>query len=156
MQLTIEFEKSMRKASDEEDEFYDRTLIHVEDDKEEQQKYREKAKSQNYTELKNILDSLLEERQEINEFFIRPLVTPKLLSDGRVQTSTVPQELSQKDKDEDELDRLMIENDIQLNADQKARNVARMKVLVEEIDEQIQCKNQVKKTFKICTAKFQF
>jgi hypothetical protein len=109
----------MRKESDEDDEFFDRTMEHKGLTQDERDRYKSEAKGQSYEQLKFQLENLMAEKQELNENML------KIALSGR------------KDVDEvqDELDAYLRTNEKELKENQKLINIERMKKLTERIDE---------------------
>lgn len=109
----------MRKESDEDDEFFDRTMEHKGLTQDERDRYKSEAKDQSYEQLKFQLENLMAEKQELNENML------KIAMRGR------------KDLDEvqDSLDAYLSTNEKELKENQKLINIERMKKLTEGIDE---------------------
>lgn len=113
----------MRKEKDEDEEFYDRTnevQVQVRDELADRE-FREKAKGQNYEELKRSLEGLLAEKAEANQELAK---IAKEERQAALETQT-----------EEELDVLMREDQKVLRTEQRQTLVTRMKTLVEQIDE---------------------
>jgi hypothetical protein len=109
----------MRKESDEDDEFFDRTMEPKGLTQEEKDKYKTEAKDQSYEQLKYQLENLMAEKQELNENML------KIALGARKDVEEV----------QDELDAYLKNNEKELKDNQKLLNIERMKKLTERIDE---------------------
>ncbi len=108
----------MRKGSDEDDEFYNRTL-EPEKPNPNEKHLKEEAKTRSYDQLKDKLQDLYDEKQCINESLVKMSITERNAS-----TSA----------DKDELDLIVDENSKELIKDERKRLIDRMKQVVDEID----------------------
>ena len=117
----------LRKESDEEDQFYDRTIEPVQIPEEEKQKLKEEAKTKSYHELKQKLEYLLAEKEEINESLVKLAVADRLALQKSTQSSS--------DMTEDDLDKMIREDEKTLRIEQRKSLINRMKDAVTEIDE---------------------
>lgn len=123
----FKFEENMRKESDEDDEYYDRTkepeIKKISE--EESSRLREAAKNKSYNELKNKLSDLLNEKQDINDNMM-----------AMVQASLKMMNNKQEDLGEvDELDKITKENEGIVRDQQKKENIQRMIKITNEIEE---------------------
>jgi len=123
----FKFEENMRKESDEDDEYYDRTkepeIKKISE--EESSRLREAAKNKSYIELKNKLSDLLNEKQDINDNMM-----------AMVQASLKMMNSKQEDLGEvDELDKITKENEGIVRDQQKKENIQRMIKITNEIEE---------------------
>ena len=123
----FKFEENMRKESDEDDEYYDRTkepeIKKISE--EESSRLREAAKNKSYNELKNKLSDLLNEKQDINDNMM-----------AMVQASLKMMNSKQEDLGEvDELDKITKENEGIVRDQQKKENIQRMIKITNEIEE---------------------
>lgn len=116
----------MRKESDEEDEFYDRTMKPQEMMADEKEKYKEQAKGKNFDDLKRQLEALISEKAEVNEGLAK-------IAHGE-RSARVALE-SRVKGDEEDLDRMIREDEAALRVEQRARLIERMKAIVKEIEE---------------------
>jgi hypothetical protein len=120
--IILEFVEEMRKESDEEDEFYDRTLKIVEMSVDDKSKYRNQAQGKSYEELKLRLEDLLSQKTEVSEDLV------KIAASERSALAV------QKDNEED-LDKLIREDETALRTENRSQLILKMKDLVAEIDE---------------------
>lgn len=123
----FKFEENMRKESDEDDEYYDRTkepeIKKISE--EESSRLREAAKNKSYNELKNKLSDLLNEKQDINDNMM-----------AMVQASLKMMNNKQEDLGEvDELDKITKENEGIVRDQQKKENIQRIIKITNEIEE---------------------
>ena len=113
-----EFEKSMRKESDEDDEFYNRT---IEPDKQDPnaQHLQEAAQAKSYDQLKEKLQDLYDEKQSINETLLKMAITERNASSSA---------------DKDELDTFVDANSQELIKEERRRMIDRMRQVVDEVE----------------------
>lgn len=110
----------MRKESDEDDEFYDRTLDTVKQlSTQEKKRLEEEAKSRSYAELKKKLTELLEEKHDISS----------KLSNMSMENIDVIRR-----KEDDELDQYINDNSDELRSEEKKILLSRYKEVVDEIE----------------------
>jgi hypothetical protein len=108
----------MRKGSDEDDEFYNRTL-EPEQPRPDEQRLQQEAQASSYDQLKERLQDLYDEKQGINEALL------KLAASERQATSAA---------EKDDLDRIVDENSQELIREERRRLIERMKQLVDEAE----------------------
>lgn len=122
----FKFDKNMRKGSEEDDEYYDRTIeIVAGPTPEEADRLRTAAKDKSYIELKNKLAYLMSEKQEINDSMMSMVQAGKSM--GPLVGS-----LNQA---EDDLEKEMRDNEKIVRDAQKKANIQRMIKTTAEIDE---------------------
>lgn len=114
----------MRKESDEDDEFYDRTLKIPEKSQAEKDKLKQEAAGKNFGEMKRKLEGLLAEKTEINENLAN-------LAKGERAAKTAA---LTAEHDED-LDRLLRDDEAAARNEQRASAIGRLKEIVAEIDQ---------------------
>jgi hypothetical protein len=113
-----EFEKSMRKESDEDDEFYNRTIEPEKPDPNAQQ-LQEAAQAKSYDQLKEKLQDLYDEKQSINETLLKMAITERNASSSA---------------DKDELDTFVDANSQELIKEERRRMIDRMRQVVDEVE----------------------
>jgi hypothetical protein len=113
----------LRKEANEDEDFYDRTaeVQGQAKDEREDREFRERAKGQNYEELKLSLEGLLAEKAEVNQQLA------KIAQEERTAALELPTG--------EELDQLVSEAAKAVRTEQRQALVARMRTLVSQTDE---------------------
>lgn len=115
----------MRKESDEEDEFYDRTIKVVEMSGEDKSKYRTQAEGKSYEELKLKLDDLMTQKSEISEELVKIAALERTAAKAQMEI----------EGGEEELEKMIRENETTLRTEKRGQLINKMKELVAETDE---------------------